>query len=123
MWRRRQPSGGVSWGELRPLRCGTWEESEGQVTLLVPRYGRNSFSRWFERRMRTKPFKVHLDDVGAFVWQRCDGETRVAEIADGLREQFGERIEPAEDRLVRFLTNLVQGRFVSVDPDRVEKDV
>jgi len=93
------------------------------VTLLVPRYGRNSFSRWFERRMRTQPFKVHLDDVGAFVWQRCDGETRVAEIADGLRQEFGERVEPAEDRLVQFLTNLVQGRFVSVDPDRLEKDV
>jgi hypothetical protein len=118
MSRRRPPSSGLSWGELRPLRCGKWEENEGQVTLLVPRYGRNSFSRWFERRMRTKPFKVHLDDVGTFVWQRCDGETRVAEIANGLREEFGERIEPAEDRIVEFLTDLVRGRFVSVDADR-----
>jgi hypothetical protein len=120
MWRRRQPGGGVSWGELRPRRCGKWEETEGHVTLLVPRYGRNALSRWFERRTRTKPFKVHLDDVGTFVWQRCDGETRVAEIAVGLREEFGERIEPAEDRLVQFLTNLVQGRFVSVNTNRQE---
>jgi len=118
MWRRRSPSGGVSWGDLRPVRSGKWEENQGHVTLLVPRYGRNSFSRWFERRMRTRPFKVHLDDVGTFVWQKCDGETRVAEIADGLREEFGERIEPAEDRLVQFLTDLVRGRFVSVDEDR-----
>lgn len=118
MSRRRPPTEGVSWGELRPGRCGKWEESEEQVTLLVPRYGRNSFSRWFERRMRTKPFKVHLDDVGTFVWQRCDGETRVAEIADGLRKKFGERIEPAEDRLVEFLTDLVRGGFVSLDADR-----
>jgi len=118
MSRRRPPTEGVSWGELRPGRCGKWEESEEQVTLLVPRYGRNSFSRWFERRMRTKPFKVHLDDVGTFVWQRCDGETRVAEIADGLREEFGERIEPAEDRLVEFLTDLVRGGFVSLDANR-----
>jgi len=100
------------------LRCGKWEENEGQITLLVPSYGRNSFSRWFERRMRTKPFKVHLDDVGTFVWQRCDGETQVAEIANGLREEFGERIEPAEDRLVEFLTHLVRGQFVSVTADR-----
>ena len=118
MWRRSPPASGISWGELRPLRCGKWEENEGNVTLLVPRYGRNSLSRWYERRSRTRPFKVHLDDVGTFVWQQCDGETRVAEIADGLRAEFGERIEPAEDRLVQFLTNLVQGRFVSVDPNR-----
>ena len=67
--------------------------------------------------MRTRPFKVRLDDVGTFVWQKCDGETPVAEIAEGLRDEFGERIEPAEDRLVQFLTNLLRGRFVSVDPD------
>lgn len=117
MWRRRRPPRGVSWGDLRPVRRAEWEETEGHVTLLVPRFGRNSLARWFERQTRTRPFKVHLDDVGTFVWRRCDGETRVAEIADGLREEFGERIEPAEDRLVRFLTNLVRGRFVAVDPD------
>ena len=118
MWRRRRHSpSSVSWGELRPLRGGEWEENEGRITLLVPRYGRSSFSVWLERQLRTQPSKVHLDDVGTFVWRKCDGETRVAEIAEGLRDEFGERIEPAEDRLVQFLTNLVRGRFVSVDPD------
>ena len=118
MWQRKQPTRDISWGDLRPLRRGEWEESQGHVTLLVPRYGRSSLAVWFERRTRTRPFKVHLDDVGTFVWRNCDGETRVAEIADGLRDEFGERIEPAEDRLVQFLTNLVRGRFVSVDENR-----
>jgi hypothetical protein len=58
---------------------------------------------------------VHLDDVGTYVWSKCDGETRVAEIAEGLRDVFGQRVEPAEDRLVQFLSNLMRGRFVSVD--------
>jgi hypothetical protein len=58
---------------------------------------------------------VHLDDVGSFVWHRCDGATPVSEIASGLREKFSERIEPAEERLVEFLTSLLRARYLSVD--------
>lgn len=100
------------------MRCGRWEENEDRVTLLVPRYGRNAIARWLERQLRARPIKVHLDDVGTYVWRHCDGETRVDQIADGLREEFGERIEPAEDRLVRFLEHLLRGRFVAVKTER-----
>jgi len=116
--RHRLPSG-VSWGELLPLRHCQWEESEGRVTLIVPRLGRGSVARKLGRWFNPRPFKVHLDDVGSFVWRRCDGVTPVSEISSGLREEFSERAEPAEERLVEFLTSLLRARYLSVDEEVV----
>jgi hypothetical protein len=115
MRRRRRLPSGVSWGELLPLRHCEWEESEGRVTLLVPRLGRGLAARMLGRWFSPRPFRVHLDDVGSFVWHRCDGATPVSEIAGGLREEFSERIEPAEERLVEFLTSLLRAQYLSVD--------
>lgn len=104
-----------TWDELTPERIGEWREREdGLIDLLVPPYGHGRFGRklqsWFEARSHT----VHLDDVGSFVWQRCDGKTEVGAIASAMHEQFGERVEPVEDRLVLFLQQLTRGHFVSV---------
>jgi len=64
--------------------------------------------------LRASPYRARLDEVGTFVWRRCDGATSVARIAEEMRAEFGERIEPAEDRLVTFLQRLLRGKFVTV---------
>ena len=71
--------------------------------MLVPPYGRGRLGRKLEKWLRAPSHEVHLDDIGTFVWQRCDGATRVGSIAEAMREHFGERVEPVEDRLVLFL--------------------
>ncbi len=120
MIRRRARPSRVSWGELHPRRQCEWVETDSRVTLVVPRLGRGALARALERWLRVRPYQVHLDDLGTYVWRRCDGSTRVAEIASGLRDEFGERVEPAERRLVDFLQSLARGRFVSLDPDNRE---
>lgn len=117
MFRRRRPRpSGVSWGELHPVRQCEWVETESRVSLVVPRLGRGALARAFERWLRVRPYQVHLDDLGTYVWHRCDGSTAVTEIVSGLRDEFGDRAEPAEDRLVDFLKSLARGRFVSFAP-------
>jgi len=91
-----------------------WKERDGRVTLFVPRLGRGRLARRVEGWLRVRPYQVHLDDVGSSVWRECDGNTPVQAIASRLRERFGDRIEPTEDRLVEFLRSLLRGRFVSV---------
>ena len=44
-------------------------------------------------------YRIRLNETGTAVWERCDGTTTGREIADELRVQFGDRVEPAEDRL------------------------
>ena len=101
--------------ELRPSRVCAWEQDDRGVTLLPPRFGRGPVGRALERWLRPRPYRIRLDAVGTFVWNRCDGSRTVAEIAGQLRDEFGEKVEPAEDRLVSFLSTLLRERFASVD--------
>jgi hypothetical protein len=55
---------------------------------------------------------VHLDEVGSFVWQRCDGQATVAEIAQAMEQRFGARVAPALERLALFLRQLEGGRMI-----------
>ena len=113
--RRRSQAQQVSWSEVRPGRMCNWEEGDDGVTLLVPRLGHGRIARKMERLFGGRPYRVHLDAVGSFVWLHLDGDATVAEIAGAVHDEFGERIEPVEDRLVQFLRTLEKGRFVSID--------
>jgi Leu/Phe-tRNA-protein transferase len=103
-----------SWGAQRPRRLCAWAEEDARVAILVPRFGRGRIGRKLEQWLRSKPYRVHLDDIGAFVWQQCDGATTVDAMAHIMRQKFGERVEPVEERLVTFLEQLLRGRFVAV---------
>jgi hypothetical protein len=110
----------ASWGDLYPRRCCAWEEREGGVTLLRPRFGRGRLGRHLERLFGSRPFRLHLEEVGSFVWRRCDGATRVADIAHALSDEFGDKVAPVEERLVLFLRQLVRGRYARVGPAPAE---
>jgi hypothetical protein len=114
MGRASKPAEGSSWGDLRPRRACPFEEEDEQIVLLRPRYGRGRLGRWVERRLGSRPLRLRLDEVGSFVWGRCDGDRKVAAISEDLRLEFGERIEPAEERLVLFLTGLLRNGCISV---------
>ena len=104
----------VSWGEMIPVRLSDWREDEGIVTLLVPRFGRGRFGAWIDRSFHLRPYRVKLDAVGSFIWKKCDGECHVVEIGAALEREFGDRVQPMQDRLVLFLRKLTRGRFLRV---------
>lgn len=110
------PSRSTSWGDLRPRRLCRWEEKDGRVALLRPRFGRGWLGRRLQAVFNPRPYRVLLDEVGSFIWLRCDGEARVESIAAAMKERFGGKVEPVEDRLVSFLQSLLRGRFVEMGP-------
>jgi hypothetical protein len=59
--------------------------------------------------------KVKLDEVGSFAWRRLDGQTRFEDVARSLRDSFGEKVEPAEERLKTFMTILYRDKFVKLE--------
>jgi hypothetical protein len=99
-----------NWAALKPRRACEHRERERadgevRVTVLKPRIR----SLWLKRLLgswRPSPYRIHLDDVGTFVWLRCDGEHSLEEIGKQLSEAFGERVEPVEERLTRFVQQL-----------------
>jgi hypothetical protein len=88
------------------------------MIVLRPRFGESKLGRWLESALGLSPYRIRLDDVGTLVWKNCDGNVTAQEIADKLRDQFGSRVEPAEDRLHHFITQMNRSRMIEVSTEQ-----
>ena len=92
-----------------------WREAEdGRVIVLRPRFGEGRLGSWLASLLGMSPYRIRLDDIGSLVWRNCDGKTPAGEIASQLREAFGEAVEPAEDRLHNFITQMSRARMIDI---------
>jgi hypothetical protein len=80
------------------------------VVVEVPNPSPPWFLAWL--RSKTKSRRVRLDEVGSLAWTQLDGRRTVGEVAAVLRARFGERVEPAEERLGALLQSLHRGGVV-----------
>lgn len=90
----------------------TWETAEdGNIVLLVENKG---FFHWMAQKLLKKPriSKIHLEEMGSFVWLHIDGERSIYEIGELLKKQFGEKAEPLYERLVPYMQSLVECSFI-----------
>ena len=111
---RRQAAAEAFW-HARPRRCLDWRDAgEGRCVVLRPKLGESRAGRWLASRLGDPYYRIRLDDVGAFIWKACDGETPLAAIRDRMREAFGARVEPADERLGRFVQSLVRSRMIEL---------
>jgi|GEM_PF-1271268 len=58
--------------------------------------------------------RLRLDERGSFLWRRIDGDRTAEELAEALREAFGEAVEPAGERVARFLYNLDREQLIEL---------
>jgi hypothetical protein len=95
---------GVNLLGLAPVRLAEWEEDRGKVVVLRPfptaRGVRGLLDRFFHRMSASR---IRLDEVGSVAWRALDGSRTVAEIAELLREEFGEKVDPADRRLAHLI--------------------
>lgn len=120
---------------LRPVRKAEWDEPsadsgtdpsqgpdggepDGRVVIERPIPGGWSPRAILERlSAMTGVRRLRLDERGSFLWCRIDGERTIGALADELRGEFGETVEPAEERVTRFLSWLERERLVDhLDP-------
>ncbi len=115
MGKKDKPKSNVNLLDLRPRRLVDHEmDGEGHVVILVPKYRGRLMGRLLQPRLKKPFFRITLDEVGSHVWGLCDGLTRVENIAESLRERFGEKVEPAENRLADFIRDLRHNRFIEL---------
>lgn len=91
----------------------TWEKTEdGEIQVAVTR------QETWKTRLLSKVFyipekrTITLDEVGAVVWQMCDGNTSVAQMIEKLRLHYKLDRKEAEVSLLSYLKTLGQKRFV-----------
>ena len=93
--------------QARPEWNQEWHVGENnRVVVMVPKFGDHWFGRWMMSKMERPKVRLKLDEVGSFVWQRCDGKNNVEEIGRALSQQFGEQVEPVYERLSLFFRSL-----------------
>lgn len=55
---------------------------------------------------------IHLDEIGSFIWQQIDGKNTTHQIADKLKNNFGENINPLYERLFKYFEILSDYKFI-----------
>lgn len=82
----------------------------GNVAVLVPRFKSSLIQKYLPPKY---PFiEAEFDEIGSVSWNAIDGAKTVAEIAEELKIKFGENVNPAEDRLGRFIHQLYKNKFI-----------
>lgn len=100
---------------ITPKRLVEWESNpDGTVALLVPKFENTLLRRWLMPRLKRPHIRMSLDEIGTFFWLHCDGSNTVEQIAERMRERFGDKVDPALDRLKTFLQQLERERCISV---------
>jgi len=108
----------VEFWSVQPSRRFDWrQDGDGRCVVLRPKLGEGRVGRWFAARLGDPCYRIRLDEVGTFVWKACDGQTSLTVIAERMRDEFGGRVEPAEERLGLFVRKLLKGRMIAVNGD------
>ena len=110
---RRVPTGppaGSNLLQLVPVRTASWSEDAGRVVVEVPIPSPPWFLAWMKSKASSR--RLRLDEVGSLAWTLLDGRRTVGEAAAVLRQRFGDRVEPAEERFGTLLQSLHRGGLV-----------
>ncbi len=100
--------------EMTPIRVHDHTlGDDGRVTLIVPKFKRAFLRKWLIPPRRSQDFHIHLDELGSATWLEINGTNKVKDICDRLTEKFGEKIDPVERRVTKFLTLLYDQRYIS----------
>lgn len=90
----------------------TWDAAEdGLVTIHMVHRG---FYAWVAQRFFHRPRVSHiaLDAMGSFIFRHIDGQRTVGQLAELVREKFGQDAEPLYDRLVQYMRILQNNGFI-----------
>ena len=103
--------------ELHPVRLHEHEfTKDGNVCLIVPKFQKRWMRDFFISGRRKKHFTIYLDELGTATWLEIDGEKKIQQISDRLKEKMGEKIQPLddlEDRVTKFLSQLYEQRYIT----------
>ncbi|OGU55768.1 MAG: hypothetical protein A2V66_14490 [Ignavibacteria bacterium RBG_13_36_8] len=100
--------------DLTPVRRYSEEiNDEGLVTVIIPKFTNQFLVRTILPKLKFPVMKINLDEIGSAVWLWIDGKINVGQIADRMLEKFGDKVQPVEERLTKFITHLYEQKFIT----------
>ena len=88
--------------------------SDGLVTLIRAKI-RKGLLKKIEKYLPNPNYKIHLDDIGSFIWLHCDGKRTVWEICEMLGEKYGEKVDPVIVRTSQFIVQLARNHLIALE--------
>jgi hypothetical protein len=119
MFKKNKPTN-INLLELTPVRVNKHEEVEGLINILIPKFKRD-FMKKIIPKNKPKDIRVKLDELGSATWLSMDGNKTVFQIVEELRETFGENIEPAVERVTKFINGLYSNNLLYFKELKKEK--
>ncbi|KUO62381.1 hypothetical protein APF79_07680 [bacterium BRH_c32] len=110
---RRKVLKGKNTLDMIPKKVYKISDNDGLVTIHIPKFKNKILVKYLVPRLKKPEIKLKLDAFGSQVFREMDGEKKVSDIIISLREVFGEKVEPAEDRLSKFILNLYDGGLIT----------
>lgn len=89
-----------------------WEKTDdGKIVLIV--FNKGIFNLLAQKIFK-KPetTKIHLDEMGSFVWQIIDGSRSIFELGADVKGHFGDKSEPLYERLAQYFRMLSDYGFI-----------
>ena len=105
----------INYLDLIPQRAENlrWhtEEATGLITLEVENTG---VFHTIAQKVFHKPriTQVHLDETGSYLWPLIDGQKTVADLAECMKQQFGEKADPLYPRIIKYFQIVESYHFI-----------
>jgi len=100
--------------DMTPIRLfGEEVDDSGIATIIVPKFTSKFSKHFFMPMLKRREMKIKLDKYGSASWLLMDGERNIEEITKLLQEKFGEQMDEAQERLLKFITLLYETGYVT----------
>jgi len=100
--------------EMIPFRIYSHETADnGMVSVLIPRFHNKILAKIFNSLVRDPFVRVKFDNFGSSAWLEIDGQKNVYTISKNLLQKHGEKIQPVNERVSKFLNQLYIYKFIN----------
>jgi len=114
MFFRKKIDTSINYLELTPVRnYDHVVEDTGLISVLVPKFDIKWLDKIMSKIIRSRFFKAKLDEFGTATWLEMDGTKSVQSVSEHLQKKFGEKINPVDERLTKFLSELYKYNFIT----------
>lgn len=114
IFKKKKINSSINYLELTPKRVYNYEvESSGKISVLVPKFKNKLLVNFLAPKLKAPYIKAKLDDFGSLTWIEMDGTKNVESISQLLTDKFGDKVQPVNERLTKFLTQLYQYNFIT----------
>jgi hypothetical protein len=103
--------------EILPVRNSRikWERKGSEILLDVPLRD-DKFARFVKRLMKNMPDtrQISLDELGAGVWEMCDGKNNVNSIVSAISKNYKLTRREAEASVTMFMSTLAKKNLIAL---------